>query len=88
VVNGTPGIGCRARIGREPAYRCLSSSATRSAQGTSRNLSRPGANITGFSTFEPEIAGKWLQLLEEVSPGMKNAEHAAATRSLLVSTRC
>jgi putative ABC transport system substrate-binding protein len=36
------------------------------------NLSRPGANVTGFSTFEPEIAGKWLQLLREVSPGMQN----------------
>ena len=36
------------------------------------NLSRPGANITGFSTFEPEIAGKWLQLLREVAPGMQN----------------
>src|SRR5262249_39995288 len=35
------------------------------------NLSKPGANITGFSTFEPEIAGKWLQLLRQVVPGMK-----------------
>ena len=36
------------------------------------NLSRPGANVTGFSTFEPEIAGKWLQLLREVAPGLQN----------------
>ena len=35
------------------------------------NLARPGANITGFSTFEPEIAGKWLQLLRQVAPGLK-----------------
>src|SRR5581483_2632077 len=27
---------------------------------------------TGFSTFEPEMAGKWLQLLRELSPGMKH----------------
>jgi putative ABC transport system substrate-binding protein len=32
---------------------------------------RPGGNITGFSTFEPEIGGKWLELLKEVSPGLR-----------------
>jgi putative ABC transport system substrate-binding protein len=36
------------------------------------NLSRPGANVTGFSTFEPAIAGKWLQLLMEVAPALKH----------------
>jgi putative ABC transport system substrate-binding protein len=36
------------------------------------NLSRPGGNITGFSTFEPEMAAKWLQLLREVAPGTRN----------------
>ena len=36
------------------------------------NLSRPGANVTGFSTFEPEIVGKWLQLLKQVAPNLKH----------------
>jgi len=36
------------------------------------NLSRPGANVTGFSTFAPEIAGKWLQLLRGITPDIKN----------------
>jgi len=36
------------------------------------NLSRPGANVTGFSTFEPEIAGKWLQFLIRMAPDLKN----------------
>ena len=36
------------------------------------NLSRPGGNVTGFSTFEPEIAGKWLQLLTQIVPELKN----------------
>jgi putative ABC transport system substrate-binding protein len=36
------------------------------------NLSRPGANVTGFSTFEPEIAGKWLQLLSQMAPDLQN----------------
>ena len=35
------------------------------------SLSRPGANITGFSTFEPEIAGKWLELLKEIAPAAR-----------------
>jgi len=32
------------------------------------NLARPGGNITGFSSVEPEIGGKWLGLLKEVAP--------------------
>ncbi len=36
--------------------------------GYVQSLARPGANITGFSTFELEIGGKWLGLLQEVSP--------------------
>jgi len=35
------------------------------------SLARPGSNVTGFSTFEPEIGGKWLQLLKELSPGIR-----------------
>src|SRR5947209_642283 len=32
------------------------------------SLARPGGNITGFSTFEPEMGTKWLELLSEASP--------------------
>src|SRR5258708_11070997 len=32
------------------------------------NLARPGGNITGFRSVEPEIVGKWLGLLKEVAP--------------------
>jgi putative ABC transport system substrate-binding protein len=35
------------------------------------NLSRPGGNITGFSSFDAAMAGKWLQILKEVSPGIE-----------------
>ena len=34
-------------------------------QGFVQSLARPGGNITGFSNFEPAVAGKWLQLLKE-----------------------
>jgi len=39
--------------------------------GFVESQARPGANITGFSTFEPEIGGKWLELLKEVSPSLR-----------------
>src|SRR5262245_8249226 len=32
------------------------------------NLACPGGNITGFSSVEPEIGGKWLGMLKEVVP--------------------
>jgi len=71
VVNGTPGM---------DALRTLSTSipivfvvvSDPVGAGYVPNLSRPGANVTGFSTFEPEIAGKWLQLLSRMAPDLKN----------------
>jgi putative tryptophan/tyrosine transport system substrate-binding protein len=39
--------------------------------GYVQSLGRPGGNITGFSTFEPEIGGKWLELLKEIDPNLK-----------------
>jgi ABC-type uncharacterized transport system substrate-binding protein len=41
--------------------------------GFVQNLAHPEANITGFSTFEPEIGGKWLELLKEMRPGLSRA---------------
>src|SRR5215204_4823571 len=40
--------------------------------GLVESLAQPGANLTGFSTFEPEIAGKWLELLQEINPALNN----------------
>jgi putative tryptophan/tyrosine transport system substrate-binding protein len=40
------------------------------AQGFVTSLARPGGNITGFANFEPNIGGKWLQLLKEVAPSV------------------
>jgi ABC-type uncharacterized transport system substrate-binding protein len=33
-------------------------------------LARPGGNATGFTNFEYGIAGKWLELLKEIAPGV------------------
>ncbi len=37
------------------------------------NLPRPGGNITGFTVQDPSIAGKWLELLTQIVPGIKRA---------------
>jgi putative tryptophan/tyrosine transport system substrate-binding protein len=39
--------------------------------GYIQSLSRPGGNITGFSTFEPEMGTKWLELLKEIAPRLR-----------------
>jgi putative ABC transport system substrate-binding protein len=40
------------------------------AAGFVRSLARPGGNVTGFMTFEYTIAGKWLELLKQIAPGV------------------
>jgi putative ABC transport system substrate-binding protein len=32
------------------------------------NLAKPNGNVTGFSNFQPSLAGKWVQLLKEIAP--------------------
>jgi putative ABC transport system substrate-binding protein len=34
------------------------------------SLPHPGGNITGFTLFEPTLAGKWLGALKEIAPGL------------------
>jgi putative tryptophan/tyrosine transport system substrate-binding protein len=41
--------------------------------GFVESLSRPGGNITGFGNFEASIAGRWLELLTEIVPGLRRA---------------
>ena len=37
------------------------------------SLLRPGGNITGILSAEPPLAGKWIQLLKEITPAMRRA---------------
>jgi len=38
--------------------------------GYVESLARPNSNITGFIQFEYSLAGKWMELLKEVAPGV------------------
>jgi putative ABC transport system substrate-binding protein len=37
------------------------------------SLARPGGNTTGFMGFEYSLAGKWLELLKQIAPGVTRA---------------
>jgi putative ABC transport system substrate-binding protein len=43
------------------------------ASGIVARLDRPSGNITGFTSFEASLGGKWLELLSEIAPGLKRA---------------
>jgi putative ABC transport system substrate-binding protein len=37
-------------------------------QGIVTSFAHPGGNVTGFSNYDSEIGGKWLQVLREMAP--------------------
>ncbi|HEX2552271.1 MAG TPA: ABC transporter substrate-binding protein [Microvirga sp.] len=41
------------------------------ASGFAQSLSRPGGNITGRTSMAPDLAGKRIDLLREIRPGLK-----------------
>jgi len=41
--------------------------------GFVESLARPGGNATGFVSFDYNIAGKWVELLKEIAPGVARA---------------
>jgi putative ABC transport system substrate-binding protein len=43
------------------------------ASGIVARLDRPGGNITGFAILEASLGGKWVELLSEITPGLKRA---------------
>src|SRR3954463_13995521 len=70
VVNGSPGVAALKRLTNTiPIVFVVVADPV--GAGHVESLSRPGSNITGFSTFEPEIGGKWLEALMEVAPHIK-----------------
>jgi putative ABC transport system substrate-binding protein len=59
-----------ALAGRQPdAIRSIEKA--RVHRGFVQSLAHPGGNITGFSNLEPTMGAKWLELLNEIAPGVK-----------------
>lgn len=99
VANGTIGIEAARKVtGGLPIVFAMVGDPVGS--GFVESLAHPGGNVTGFSAFEPAIAGKWIELLKEISPGIKQvsilsyngyeffwhgAEKAAATLGVKVT---
>ena len=40
------------------------------SSGFVESFRRPGGNVTGFINTESQLAGKWVQLLKEIAPGV------------------
>src|SRR6516225_2555932 len=50
--------------------------------GFVQSLSRPGGNATGFMLYEYGIGAKWLELLKEIAPGVKQVAFLQALGAL------
>jgi putative ABC transport system substrate-binding protein len=71
----TGGIAATAAVQRETRTSPIvfAAGADPVASGIVARLDRPSGNITGFGGLEPTLAGKWLELLSEIAPGLKRA---------------
>ena len=38
------------------------------------SLAKPGGNVTGFASFDPQLGGKWLEILKEIAPRVARAQ--------------
>jgi putative ABC transport system substrate-binding protein len=43
------------------------------ASGFVASFAHPGGNITGFTSVESSLAGKWLSILKDIAPGVSRA---------------
>ena len=44
-------------------------------EGLAASLARPGGNSTGFTNVEFAMAGKWVELLKDITPGLKRVTY-------------
>jgi putative ABC transport system substrate-binding protein len=71
-VQSNPGVAALQQVNRAiPAV--FAQVADPVGSGFVDNLAHPGGNITGFTNFEAEIGGKWLEILKEVAPTVTRA---------------
>ena len=67
VVWGSPGVGAlRGQTSTIPII--LVNVTDPVGQGFVESLAHPGGNITGFTDYDPPMAGKWLRMLTQIIP--------------------
>lgn len=67
VANGSPAVeALRHRAGTIPIVFITVTDPV--GQGFVASLAHPGGTITGFSDYDPPMAGKWLQMLTQITP--------------------
>ena len=70
VVEATPAIAvAKQEAGSMPIVMAMVSDPI--AAGFAQSLSRPGGNLTGRTMFGPDLAGKRIDLLKEIRPGLR-----------------
>ena len=67
VANGTPSVGALVRETNAIPI-VFVNVADPIGSGFVEGLSRPGGNLTGFTTDNSELGGKWVELLKELAP--------------------
>ena len=72
VAQGTPSVNAlRARAGAVPIVFTIVTDPV--GQGLVASLAKPGGTLTGFTDFDPSMAGKWMELLTEIRPSVSRA---------------
>ena len=67
LAQGTPSVkALRTRAGTIPIVFTIVTDPV--GQGMVESLAHPGGTVTGFTDFEPAMAGKWMELLSQVKP--------------------
>lgn len=76
VASGTPAI-TAAKAATSTLPIVMGSAADAEASGFVESLARPGRNLTGVSMMMPALAGKRLELLKELQPGLHRVAYLA-----------
>jgi len=72
VAQGTPSVNAlRPKAGTVPIVFTIVTDPV--GQGLVASLAKPGGTITGFTDFDPSMAGKWMGLLSEIRPPVSRA---------------
>jgi putative ABC transport system substrate-binding protein len=79
LVGGNPVFGLREETRTVPIVFVLMGDPV--ANGLVASLAHPGGNITGFTHYDADLAGKWLEVLREIAPRVTRVAALVATET-------